>query len=82
MSHPQALAQTDTYLRAAGIETVAAYDTAGSAKLVREQNLRDTAAIASARAAEVHGLEVLDFRQAEYQFHLPLASAPPSLESH
>ena len=61
MSHPQALAQTDTYLRAAGIEPVAAYDTAGSAKLVREQNLRDTAAIASARAAEVHGLEVLDF---------------------
>ena len=61
MSHPQALAQTDNYLREAGIEPVAAYDTAGSAKLVREQNLRDTAAIASARAAEVHGLEVLDF---------------------
>lgn len=60
MSHPQALAQTDRYLRGLGITPVAAYDTAGSAKLVREQGLRDTAAVASARAAEVHGLEVLD----------------------
>ena len=60
MSHPQALAQTDNYLRNAGITPVAAYDTAGSAKIVREQGLRDTAAIASARAADVHGLVVLD----------------------
>lgn len=60
MSHPQALAQTDNYLRNAGITPVAAYDTAGSAKLVREGGMRDTAAIASARAAEVHGLVVLD----------------------
>ena len=57
MSHPQALAQTERFLRAAGIQSVPAYDTAGSAKLVREQGLRDTAAIASARAAEVRALE-------------------------
>jgi prephenate dehydratase len=61
MSHPQALSQTEGYLRHAGIKQVPAYDTAGSAKLIREQGLRDTAAIASSRAAEVHGLEVLDF---------------------
>ena len=61
MSHPQALAQTERYLKDAGIQPSPAYDTAGSAKLVREQGLRDTAAIASARAAEVHGLEVLDY---------------------
>ena len=60
MSHPQALSQTDNYLRNAGIAPNPAYDTAGSAKLVREQDLRDTAAIASARAADVHGLVVLD----------------------
>ena len=60
MSHEQALAQTDNYLRNAGITPVKAYDTAGSAKLVREGDMRDTAAIASARAAEVHGLVVLD----------------------
>ena len=39
MSHEQALAQTDNYLRNAGITPVPAYDTAGSAKLVREQGL-------------------------------------------
>ena len=61
MSHPQALAQTEQYLRAAGIVANPAYDTAGSAKIVREKGLRDTVAIASARAAEVHGLEVLDY---------------------
>ena len=61
MSHPQALAQTEGYQQAAGIQPMPAYDTAGSAKLVREQGLRDTAAVASARAAEVHGLEVLEY---------------------
>ena len=61
MSHPQALAQTERYLHQAGIKPMPAYDTAGSAKVVRDQGLRDTAAIASARAAEVHGLEVLDY---------------------
>ena len=61
ISHPQALAQTDGYLRNARIKPVPSYDTAGSAKMIKEQGLRDTAAVASTRAAEVHGLEVLDF---------------------
>lgn len=61
MSHPQALAQTENYLRNAKITPVAAYDTAGSAKHVKEEGLRDTAAIASMHAASVHGLEVLDY---------------------
>jgi arogenate/prephenate dehydratase len=56
-SHPQALAQCDRFLRTlTGVEVVATYDTAGSAKLVADQQLRDAAAIASARAAEVFGL--------------------------
>jgi prephenate dehydratase len=38
---------------------VATYDTAGSARLIREGGLRDTAAIASARAAEIFGLDIL-----------------------
>jgi len=60
MSHPQALAQTENYLRNAKITPVAAYDTAGAAKQIMEEGLRDTAAIASMHAAKVHGLEVLD----------------------
>ena len=59
LSHPQALAQSDAYLRGLNVEIVAAYDTAGSAKLIREQELRGVAAVASARAAELYGLEVL-----------------------
>lgn len=59
-SHPQALAQCEQYLRTlAGVEIVATYDTAGSARLIQEGRLSDTAAIASARAAELFGLEIL-----------------------
>jgi prephenate dehydratase len=42
-----------------GIEIVATYDTAGSARMIRDGNLSDTAAIASLRAAEFFGLSVL-----------------------
>jgi prephenate dehydratase len=59
LSHPQALAQCDTFLRGLGVDIVAAYDTAGSAKLIREQRLRGVAAVASARAAQLYDLEIL-----------------------
>lgn len=59
-SHPQALAQCDRFLRAAaGVEVVATYDTAGSAKLIKERGLTHAAAIASERAASLFGLEIL-----------------------
>lgn len=59
-SHPQALAQCERFLRGLqGVEIVANYDTAGSAKLVREEGAVEAAAIASMRAAEVFGLSVL-----------------------
>ena len=59
-SHPQALAQCEQYLRTLpGVEVVATYDTAGSAQMIRDQKLAGTAAVASARAAEIFGLEIL-----------------------
>ena len=59
-SHPQGLAQCERFLRTlTGVEIVATYDTAGSAKMVAEQQLRDAAAIASARAGEVFELVAL-----------------------
>src|SRR5437773_11422173 len=59
-SHPQALAQCERFLRTlTGVEIVATYDTAGSAKLVADERLADAAAIASARAGEVFGLTPL-----------------------
>jgi prephenate dehydratase len=59
LSHPQALAQCDAFLRELGIEIVAAYDTAGSAKLIRDEGLRGVAAVASERAARLYGLDIL-----------------------
>ena len=59
-SHPQALAQCDRFLRSLdGVEVVATYDTAGSAKILRHRRLTDAAAIASERAASVFELAVL-----------------------
>lgn len=60
-SHPQALAQCDKYLRSLpGIEVVATYDTAGSAKLIKDKQLAGAAAIASERAAAVFELQILE----------------------
>jgi len=59
ISHPQALAQCDAYLRELKVEIVATYDTAGSAKMLREENLKGVAAIAGEGAAELYELEVL-----------------------
>ncbi len=59
-SHPQALAQCEHSLRALGkVELIAAQDTAGSVRLVAESGERTWAAIASARAAALYGMAVL-----------------------
>ena len=59
-SHPQALAQCERFLRTLkGVDIIATYDTAGSAKMVADGRLEDAAAIASARAGEVFGLTTL-----------------------
>jgi len=56
-SHPQALAQCERFLGTLkGVEIVATYNTAGSAKQVAEEGHADAAAIASARAGELYGL--------------------------
>src|SRR6266542_4934944 len=59
-SHPQALAQCERFLRTlTGVEIIATYDTAGSAKMVADEKLQDAGAIASARAGEIFGLSPL-----------------------
>ena len=60
-SHPQGLRQCERFLRTLDqVEIVATYDTAGSAKMIRDGQLRDTGAIASERAAEVFQLSILE----------------------
>lgn len=58
-SHPQALAQCRNFLEKSGWELIPTYDTAGSAKMLKEKRLKDAAAIASERAAELYGLKIL-----------------------
>ena len=59
-SHPQALAQCEYSLsEMAGVQAIAAADTAGSVKLIKEQGLRDAAAIAGEGAAKLYGMAIL-----------------------
>ncbi len=58
-SHPQALGQCQAYLRHMQFEIIPTYDTAGSVKMIKEKGIADGAAIASARAAEIYGMDIL-----------------------
>lgn len=59
ISHPQALAQCDGYLRAHQLPPEVFYDTAGAVKYLKENRITDQAAIASRRAADVYGMQIL-----------------------
>ncbi|MEO0913416.1 MAG: prephenate dehydratase [Pseudomonadota bacterium] len=59
MSHPVLLGQCRGFLKPLGIERIAGYDTAGSAKHVKEAADPTLAALASPLAGDIHGLEVL-----------------------
>lgn len=58
-SHPQALAQCQAFLMKHNLEAVTDFDTAGAAKLLSENGGEGRAAIASKRAGEIYGLDVL-----------------------
>jgi prephenate dehydratase len=59
-SHPVALAQCQKILRRLRkVEIVSFYDTAGSVKHIRDQGLRQAAAIASGDAARLYGMRIL-----------------------
>ncbi|KAG9144022.1 hypothetical protein Leryth_013902 [Lithospermum erythrorhizon] len=61
ISHPQALSQCELTITKLGLNVAreAVDDTAGAAEFIAANSLRDTAAIASARAAELYGLDIL-----------------------
>ena len=60
VSHPQALAQTQEYTRRLGVVRQEYDDTAGAAKMIAENKLTDCAAVASRKAAELYGLDILE----------------------
>ena len=65
-SHPQAIAQCEEFLNALEVNVRAEYNTAGAAKRIANERLEHTAAIASRRAAELYGLDVLAERIQTY----------------
>jgi len=59
-SHPAALEQCKRLLRRLRkVEKISYYDTAGSVKLIRDQGMRNAAAIASEDAARIFGMKIL-----------------------
>jgi prephenate dehydratase len=68
-SHPQALAQCQRYLTRYGLEPEPAFDTAGSARDLAANPEPGVAAIASALAAELYELEVLDHNIEDFPFN-------------
>jgi len=59
-SHPQALAQCHEKLTNLNVEVIAKFDTAGAAHELLELNDKAHGAVASALAAKLYGLEILD----------------------
>jgi prephenate dehydratase len=66
VSHPQAIAQSEEFLSTLEVTVRAEYNTAGAAKRIADERLEHTAAIASRRAAELYGLDVLAERIQTY----------------
>jgi chorismate mutase/prephenate dehydratase len=58
-SHPQALAQCRTFLEKSGWELIPTYDTAGSVKILKEKGLKNAAAVASEKAADLYEMKIL-----------------------
>jgi len=60
-SHPQALGQCEEFLLAMkSVKIMAYYDTAGAAKMIKEEGRRNAAAIASIQAARTYKLSILN----------------------
>ncbi len=66
VSHPQALAQCQHFIRKNKLEAQPFYDTAGAARMLAEERPSGVAAIASKRCAELYGLSVLKEKIEDY----------------
>jgi prephenate dehydratase len=71
LSHPQALAQCRNFFAVhKGLKAEAAYDTAGSAKMIAAEKDPTKLAIASKRAGELYGLEILQENLADEEWNI------------
>ncbi|NTU53497.1 MAG: prephenate dehydratase [Chlorobiaceae bacterium] len=71
LSHPQALAQCHNFITShPTIRAEASYDTAGSAKMIAENGDPSVLAIASKRAGELYGLNILRENLADEEWNI------------
>jgi prephenate dehydratase len=81
-SHPQALAQCQRYLERHGLTPEPSFDTAGAARALSDEPDPGVAVVASALAADLYDLEILDPDIEDYAFNytrffvLALSSPP------
>ena len=68
-SHPQALAQCQRFLSRYGLPSEPAFDTAGSARDLAANPEPGVAVIASALAAEMYGLEIIERAIEDFRFN-------------
>lgn len=59
-SHHQALGQCRNYIQSKKLEPIPAFDTAGAVKFIKENNMMESAAIASRRAAAIYEMEIFE----------------------
>lgn len=59
-SHPQALVQCKTFIQNNNLQSIEFHDTAGSVRHIKDNQLTNAAAIASERAAELYGMEIIE----------------------
>ncbi|XP_006662529.2 arogenate dehydratase 3, chloroplastic-like [Oryza brachyantha] len=81
ISHPMALAHCGRALARLGVDREPVEDTAGAVEMLRSNRMLDTAAIASPRAADLYGLDVLAHGLQDESWNVTrflLLSKPPS----
>ena len=59
-SHYHALEQCREFIKRNKLKSIPEYDTAGAAKIVKERNKKDEAAIASEFCADIYGLNIIE----------------------
>ena len=70
-SHTQALGQGKAYLKNIGCDAVTTYDTAGSVKMIKENNMKRAAAIASKDTAELYDMSIIEENIHTFEALLP-----------
>jgi prephenate dehydratase len=68
-SHPQALAQCQRYLERHGLTAEPSFDTAGAARALSAEPEPGVAVVASALAADLYDLEIVDPGVEDYEFN-------------